>query len=305
MAVLVPAVVSFFAAGGAAGIAAAAGAVATGAAGLGAFATLATVAGGFLSTIGGLTKNQKLAKFGGYLSLAGGIGQVANSLMGGASSSLVSEAAKESAEGLSGTALGEAAGEGAAEALSKGIPVGELGGEVAKNAASAGGSALGPPGEMLASGGGEVAGQALTMDAIQQQPSIMEQARLARQPTLDMGFGNTGLTAPGATVQGAQAAAMPSKLAGAASEIKDAGHLQSLLDRAGQAAGNVGQFVKDNKELVIVGSQLLQGGMGAYARKAEWDDQMSLMDARRRRLNQPIRLGQMAAPTVQPLPIGG
>lgn len=299
MAVIVPAVVSFFAAGGAAGIAAAGAAVAAGTAGLAAYATLATVAGGFLSTIGGLTKNQKLAKFGGYLSLAGGIGQVANSLMGGASSSLVSEAAKESAEGLSGTALGEAAGEGAAEALSKGIPVGEIGGEVAKNAASAGGSALGPPGEMLASGGGEVAGQALTMDAIQQQPSIMEQARLARQPALDMGFGNTGLTAPGATVP------VSSPLAGYASEIKDAGHLQSLLDRAGQAAGNVGQFVKDNKELVTIGGDLLKGGMGAYARQAEWDDQMSLMDARRRRLNQPIRLGQMAAPTVQPLPIGG
>lgn len=299
MAVIVPAVVSFFAAGGAAGIAAAGAAVAAGTAGLAAYATLATVAGGFLSTIGGLTKNQKLAKFGGYLSLAGGIGQVANSLMGGASSSLVSEAAKEGADSMAGTALGEAAGEGAAEALSKGIPVGEIGGEVAKNAASAGGSALGLPGEMLASGGGEVAGQALTMDAIQQQPSIMEQARLARQPTLDMGFGNTGLTAPGATVP------VSSPLAGYASEIKDAGHLQSLLDRAGQAAGKVGQFVKDNKELVTIGGDLLKGGMGVYARQAEWDDQMSLMDARRRRLNQPIRLGQMAAPTVQPLPMGG
>lgn len=300
MAVLVPAVVSFFAAGGAAGIAAAGAAVAAGTAGLAAYATLATVAGGFLSTIGGLTKNQKLAKFGGYLSLAGGIGQVANSMMGGASSSLVSEAAKESAEGLSGTALGEAAGEGAAEALSKGIPVGELGGEVAKNAASAGGSALGPPGEMLASGGGEVAGQALTMDAIQQQPSIMEQARLARQPALDMGFGNTGLTAPGATV-----AAMPSKLAGVASEIQNPSHLQSLLDSGSNSLGKVGAFLKDNKELATIGGDLLKGGMGVYARQAEWDDQMSLMDARRRRLNQPIRLGQMVAPAVQPLPIGG
>lgn len=300
MAVLVPAVVSFFAAGGAAGIAAAGAAVAAGTAGLAAYATLATVAGGFLSTIGGMTKNQKLAKFGGYLSLAGGIGQVANSMMGGASSSLVSEAAKESAEGLSGTALGEAAGEGAAEALSKGIPVGELGGEVAKNAASAGGSALGPPGEMLASGGGEVAGQALTMDAIQQQPSIMEQARLARQPALDMGFGNTGLTAPGATV-----AAMPSKLAGVASEIQNPSHLQSLLDSGSNSLGKVGAFLKDNKELATIGGDLLKGGMGVYARQAEWDDQMSLMDARRRRLNQPIRLGQMVAPAVQPLPIGG
>lgn len=300
MAVIVPAVVSFFAAGGAAGIAAAGAAVAAGTAGLAAYATLATVAGGFLSTIGGLTKNQKLAKFGGYLSLAGGIGQVANSMMGGASSSLVSEAAKESAEGLSGTALGEAAGEGAAEALSKGIPVGEIGGEVAKNAASAGGSALGPPGEMLASGGGEVAGQALTMDAIQQQPSIMEQARLARQPTLDMGFGQTGLTAPGATV-----AAMPSKLAGVASEIQNPSHLQSLLDSGSNSLGKVGAFLKDNKELATIGGDFLKGGMGVYARQAEWDDQMSLMDARRRRLNQPIRLGQMVAPAVQPLPIGG
>lgn len=303
MAVLVPAVVSFFAAGGAAGIAAAGAAVAAGTAGLAAYATLATVAGGFLSTIGGLTKNQKLAKFGGYLSLAGGIGQVANSLMGGASSSLVSEAAKESAEGLSGTALGEAAGESAAEALSKGIPVGEIGGEVAKNAASAGGSALGPPGEMLASGGGEVAGQALTMDAIQQQPSIMEQARLARQPTLDMGFGNTGLTAPGATVQGAQAAAMPSKLAGAASEIQNPSHLQSLLDSGSNNLGKVGAFLKDNKELV----QLVGSGVEAMTdpRREMFDAQMSLMEQRRRRLNQPIRLGQMAAPTVQPLPMGG
>ena len=298
MAVIVPAVVSFFAAGGAAGIAAAGAAVAAGTAGLAAYATLATVAGGFLSTIGGLTKNQKLAKFGGYLSLAGGIGQVANSLMGGASSSLVSEAAKESAEGLSGTALGEAAGEGAAEALSKGIPVGELGGEVAKNAASAGGSALGPPGEMLASGGGEVAGQALTMDAIQQQPSIMEQARIARQPTLDMGFGQTGLTAPGATV-----AAMPSKLAGVASEIQNPSHLQSLLDSGSNSLGKVGSFLKNNKELV----QLVGSGVEAMTdpRREMFDAQMSLMEQRRRRLNQPIRLGQMAAPTVQPLPVMG
>ncbi len=301
MAVIVPAVVSFFAAGGAAGIAAAGAAVAAGTAGLAAYATLATVAGGFLATIGGLTKNQKLAKFGGYLSLAGGVGQIAGSLMG-AGSAAAGEVAKEGAEAIADGAAADVATEGAASLFDASSAVGEQAAGQATNAAGSAGSALGPPGEMLAAGG-QQAGSAMSVEALN-QPSLIDQARMVKTPALDMGFGTTGLTAPAGSPVSMPLTGSENALAGMAAQIQNPSHLKSLLDN-GNALNKVGGFLKNNKELATIGGDLLKGGMGVYARQAEWDDQMSLMDARRRRLNQPIRLGQMVAPAVQPLPIGG
>lgn len=299
MAVLVPAVVSFFAAGGAAGIAAAAGAVAAGTATLGAFATLATVAGGFLSTIGGLTKNQKLAKFGGYLSLAGGVGQIAGSLMG-AGSAAAGEVAKEGAEAIADGAAADVATEGAASLFDASSAVGEQAAGQATNAAGSAGSALGPPGEMLAAGG-QQAGSAMSVEALN-QPSLIDQARMVKTPALDMGFGTTGLTAPAGSPVSMPLTGSENALAGMAAQIQNPSHLKSLLDN-GNALNKVGGFLKNNKELV----QLVGSGVEAITdpRREMFDAQMSLMEQRRRRLNQPIRLGQMAAPTVQPLPMGG
>lgn len=299
MAVLVPAVVSFFAAGGAAGIAAAGAAVAAGTAGLAAYATLATVAGGFLSTIGGLTKNQKLAKFGGYLSLAGGVGQIAGSLMG-AGSAAAGEVAKEGAEAIADGAAADVATEGAASLFDASSAVGEQAAGQATNAAGSAGSALGPPGEMLAAGG-QQAGSAMSVEALN-QPSLIDQARMVKTPALDMGFGTTGLTAPAGSPVSMPLTGSENALAGMAAQIQNPSHLQSLLD-SGNALNKVGGFLKNNKELV----QLVGSGVEAITdpRREMFDAQMSLMEQRRRRLNQPIRLGQMAAPTVQPLPIGG
>lgn len=303
MAVLVPAVVSFFAAGGAAGIAAAGAAVAAGTAGLAAYATLATVAGGFLSTIGGLTKSQKLAKFGGYLSLAGGVGQIAGSLMG-AGSAAAGEVAKEGAEAIADGAAADVATEGAASLFDASSAVGEqAAGQAAgqaANAAGSAGSALGPPGEMLAAGG-QQAGSAMSVEALN-QPSLIDQARMVKTPALDMGFGTTGLTAPAGSPVSMPLTGSENALAGMAAQIQNPSHLQSLLD-SGNALNKVGGFLKNNKELV----QLVGSGVEAITdpRREMFDAQMSLMEQRRRRLNQPIRLGQMAAPTVQPLPIGG
>lgn len=299
MAVLVPAVVSFFAAGGAAGIAAAAGAVAAGTATLGAFATLATVAGGFLSTIGGLTKNQKLAKFGGYLSLAGGVGQIAGSLMG-AGSAAAGEVAKEGAEAIADGAAADVATEGAASLFDASSAVGEQAAGQATNAAGSAGSALGPPGEMLAAGG-QQAGSAMSVEALN-QPSLIDQARMVKTPALDMGFGTTGLTAPAGSPVSMPLTGSENALAGMAAQIQNPSHLKSLLDN-GNALNKVGGFLKNNKELV----QLVGSGVEAITdpRREMFDAQMSLMEQRRRRLNQPIRLGQMAAPTVQPLPVMG
>lgn len=276
MAVLIPAVVSFVAAGGAAGIAAAAGAVAAGTAGLAAYATLATVAGGFLSTVGGLTKNQKLAKIGGYLSLAGGVGQIASGLMSGAassgSSSMVSDAAAEAAaaESAFSSGLSESASASVGDVAS-GAGLGELGAGSVQQAA-----------ETASQFGGEAA--QLGLPAANEAPTLMQMAQQSKVPQLDMGFGNNMLMQPAGTE------AALGKIQAIGGEIKNQSHLQNLLDSMGNGLGKVGQFVKDNKELVQLGGQVVQGGMDAYSRQSMLDEQMNLMEQRRRRLNSPIRM---------------
>lgn len=302
MAVILPAVAGWLAAGGAAGIAAAGTAVMAGTAGLAAYATLATVAGGFLSTIGGLTKNQKLAKIGGYLSLAGGVGQIASSLIG-AGSAAAGEAAKTAGEEiLADSAVIEAAKggatEGAASLFDASTAVGEQAAGQAANAGTAG-NMLGPPGEMLNAGG--QAGSAMSIESLN-QPSFMDQARMAKTPTMDMGFGASGLTSPAGSPVAMPMTGSQQALAEMAAQIKGPAHLQSLLD-SGNALNKVGTFLKDNKELV----QLVGSGVEAVTdpRREMFDAQMSLMDQRRRRLNQPVRLGQLTQPAVQPLPVMG
>ncbi len=293
MAVLIPAVVSFVAAGGAAGIAAAAGAVAAGTAGLAAYATLATVAGGFLSTVGGLTKNQKLAKIGGYLSLAGGVGQIASSVMGGAassaSSSLVSDAASEAAaaEAAFNSGVSETASAGLGDIASQ-ASLGELG------ARSAAQEAAGTAAAQLGGQAAEAGSSAFTLPGA--QPNLLELAQGSGAPQLDMGFGNSIVTQSGGT---AGTAAL-GKLQAVGSEIQNQGHLQNLLDTMGNGANKLGQFTKNNKELVQLGGQFLQGGMKAYSEQAAMDEQLNLLEQRRRRLNSPIRM-LYANSNVQPL----
>lgn len=290
MAVIIPAVVSFVAAGGAAGIAAAAGAVAAGTAGLAAYATMATVAGGFLSTVGGLTKNQKLAKIGGYLSLAGGVGQIASGLMSGAAGagtdSLVSDAASEAAaaEAAFNSGVSETASASLGDVAS-GASLGELGAQsAAQEAAQLGGQAAADAGAA-----------AFTLPSA--QPNLLELAQGSAAPQLDMGFGTNVLTQPG----GVGNAAM-GKLQAVGSEIKNQGHLQNLLDTMGNGANKLGEFTKNNKELVQLGGQFLQGGMKAYSDQAAMDEQLNLLEQRRRRLNSPIRM-LYANSNVQPLSI--
>lgn len=273
-----------------------------GTAGLAAYATLATVAGGFLSTIGGLTKNQKLAKIGGYLSLAGGVGQIASSLMG-AGSAAAGEAAKTAGEEiLADSAVIEAAKggatEGAASLFDASTAVGE---QAAGQAANAGTAAnmLGPPGEMLNAGG--QAGSAMSIESLN-QPSFMEQARMAKTPAMDMGFGASGLTSPAGSPVAMPMTGSQQALAEMAAQIKGPAHLQSLLD-SGNALNKVGSFLRDNKELV----QLVGSGIEAVTdpRAEQFDAQMNLIEQRRRRLNQPIKLGYVGQPAVQPLPVMG
>lgn len=294
MAVIVPAVMAFAAAGGTvAGVAAAL----TGAAG---FATFATVAGGMLSTIGGLTKSKTLSKIGGIMSLVGGVASLANAASGAASG------AAEAAGSELATAAGEAAAESAAASGSL-IPDGSLG-ATADTLGSLGatGGSLAPAADAAAGAAANATGASNAMDL--ESFSFMDQARLAKTPIEAVGG-----SAAGGTTQ-PQAAGSPGtgRLAQVATEIKDTGHLQSLLDKTGQGLNSLGTFVKNNKELVQIGGQLVQGGVQAHERQAEWDAQMNLIEQRRRRLNSPIALryapqatgGQAGAP-MQLGPIGG
>lgn len=268
MAFVVPAVISFVAAGG---TAAAVGAALTGAAG---FATFATVAGGFIASAGMLTKNKTLTKIGSIMSLAGGLTNLASAAMDKIGEAAVTSAADDA---LAASAADKVAKDAVTESLVSemaGQPVGSLGAEAVQQAGGV---------QPLALSGHEAAATGMPQN-------LMEQARALQMPTATESVG---------------AAAQPGvsqALVDAGQQIKDSGSLTKIMDGAKQAAGGVGKFLKDNKELALIGGQVLSGGMQAAERANEFDQQMNLMDQRRKRLNQVVQLGTPSVGLANPAP---
>lgn len=278
MPMVIPAVVAFAAAGGTvAGVAAAL----TGAAG---FATFATVAGGFLTSAGMITKNKTLTKIGSVLGIAGAVTSLASSLASGASSAAGSAAADGATE-----AVTEAAKESATEALKNEMAssaVGETIGQAGTEAASQAGQTLGT----AAGNATNAAAGGAPLAIAEPGANLMDLAR----GTSDYGLVSRGLESASVITDTAQNQAL-GKLAEAGSQIQNKTALDSILEKVSGA----GQWMKNNKELVQVGGQALAGGMQSYQQGQQFDEQMNLLEARRRRLNQPVVLG------IQPIKIGG
>lgn len=294
MAFVIPAVAAFAAAGGTvAGVAAAL----TGAAG---FATFATVAGGFMASAGMLTGNKTLTKVGSYLGIAGAVTGIASSLAEGASSAWAGtgEAAGTEA-GLAESAAGSDAAQFGKYAKTPGADV------VGQAGANAGQQAGSQAGQLAAEATNATGGSALTLNAdpylsALDQPgqNLLEQARLTKalpvqdagMSTLvdgsDYGLMTRNAATPSGLTQGLQDSAL-SRIAEAGQQIPNRTALDTILDKI----GGVGRWVKDNKELVQVGGQMLGSGMQSYQQGQQFDAQMNLLNQRRARLNQPVALG--------------
>lgn len=254
MAFVIPAVVSFVAAGG---TAAAVGAALTGAAG---FATFATVAGGFIASAGMLTKNKTLTKIGSIMGLAGGLANLASSAMDKLGEAAVNSAADDA---LAASAADKVAKNAVTDSLVSEMaskPVGSLGAEVAQQAGGV---------QPLALSAHEASATGLPQN-------LMDQAR--------------ALQMPAATSQAAQPG-VSQALVDAGQQIKDSSSLTKIVEGAKQTAGGVGKFLKENKELALIGGQVLAGGMQSAERANEFDQKMNLMEQRRRRMNQVVQMG--------------
>jgi hypothetical protein len=256
-------------------------AAATASAGVAAFAAATTmvgmitagmmVAGAAMTAIGTLTGNKNLTKWGGIVSLAGGVGNI----LSGAASSTASavgeastgatDAASNASSGLSGSSTTGATG-GAESALTGTEAVTPVvGGE---QAAAVAGEAATPA--LAGEGQGLIAGQMTTPAGA---------AELAT-PAVDTTI--TGAAEAAAPVQGADAvaAANPTPVnAPTRAEELLAGYtertptaLESLQNMGSKAA----QFAKGNKELVQAGAGLVQGAMQQKAQGDMLDERMRL-----------------------------
>lgn len=268
MAVVLPIISAFSAISAAGGI---------GAALTAGFSSFAAVAGGFMAGAGILTGNKSLQKLGGLMSLAGGV----SSMLGSAGSA--AEGASAAWDGA-----GSAAGSDAAQFGKYASDAGGL----AEAGAAAGDSLsmLAPPGGSLGTSpfidptGAADATQSLVPQL--EGGGLMEQARLARTPV-----GGLLDTQSGALAQ--PMGGPLNALQEAASQIKSADHMQSLLGRL----GNVGKFVKDNKELVSLAGSALSSVYDPQREQFDW--QRNLMAQRRNNLNSPVSLINNPTPKVQ------
>lgn len=246
-----------------------------------------SVAGGVLAGVGALTGKKDLVKLGGLFSLgsaaAGALG------VGGAS-----------------TGIGGAAGatEGGAAVAGEGLQAGQMT-EGIKGFGDTAALKEGAANYSLGGGGGS--GQGLMMQKAQQfatqaaQPSSLVADASGLSAAGSGGGGSlAGVQAPGLTptvsaptdytlasaVQGAKP--LPASAAGITQN-----DLQSVLSKGWQRAQemlkNTGQFVKDNKELAMIGGQALTSMYGPQAEQMSY--QRSIMDRINRNLNSPVRLG--------------
>jgi hypothetical protein len=283
------------------------------------------VAGGAMTIIGTVTGNQKLAKIGGLVSLAGGIGGLASGAWEKLSSDLASSSAAEasSAWDAAGSAAGSDAAQfakyaapgadtaasvagavgdtaGAAASASEGIISSNLGGmaEPLMAAESQLGSGLAGSADSAVSSAGpitEAAQVGAVSDLAAAQPSIAAPNVAAPSvPTVDGGamdtaFGKYGNQA-GPGVLDAQNAAL--------SAAKNPAAPQGLWAKYGAP---VAGFMNQNPGAAMVAGQALSGGAQGYMQQQAQKDAIAArtaeLEAQRDRLNKSILALKM--PTFQ------
>lgn len=252
---------------------AAAGSVAAAVGTLGGFLS---VAGGVLTGIGVLTGEKDLLKLGGVMSLGSGLANLA----GGAA-----EAGAEASS--SWDAADSAAGSDAAQFAKHASPDG------ASLTSATEGSTLGNIG---APSMPQV--QIDELGATQGGGSLMQRAA-------DMRSGGLNAGTDAVTEMAARPLAKMDPVTSAGQSM-DSSTMQSILDSAWQktkALGSgVGDFVKNNKELVAIGGSVLNSMYGPEAEQLDW--QKGILARRLRNLNSQVRLGRIGT-TPNPAPIAG
>lgn len=239
----------------------------------------AMVVGGVMTGLGVLTKNEKLSKIGGVLSLAGGIGNLAaNALKTGAQTAAGGMTGAAAEGGTASTQLSQTAASSgtSAGAASTG---GALAGDAAGAAGAAGAGATTAAASPLAQSGG-----ALSADA-----GSMYSAG-ATQGGNSLAAGGIGETA----AAGAQASG-----AGTTSVLKN-------------MSGSIADFVKQNKELVSAASGIIGGAMKSYQESKALEQIRKDEEKRRRQYNDSMdfELNRMHNPDAQvhgvlpPAPVG-
>lgn len=275
MAAAIPVIASFMAAGEAIAVAGSLGGAL-----LGSVSGFLTVASAALTGIGALTGRKDLLKLGGFMALGGGIANMAG--LG-------------AAEGVAASSAWDAAGSAA------GSDAAQFGKYAQPTTAAADTAAATATAPMSA------ATEAMY------QPSLSELAQKYGQPDAAQGSGymnpadadqalaqkslqQRALESRGAPVQAT--APLDPLTAGADRVAQGAqgmtsnqlnSYLQSAWDKTGQALGNIGKVVKDNKELAMIGGNVLSSMYGPQAEALDWNK--SLMARRTRNLNNPVRLG--------------
>lgn len=239
--------------------------IAAGAATLGGFLS---IAGGVLLGVGAITGKEDLLKIGGILSLGG----AAATAVGGSSAA----AGGEASAAFDGA--GSAAGSDAAQfgkygwqdptltSASQGSTVGTIGAEAMKAATTDPSTGiLGYAQRLGGTGGGTT--QAATTSAL---------SATANQP------------AAGVVSQYVD----PVQAAGATMDAPTMNSiLQSAWDKTKALGTGVGDFVRNNKELVQLGGGILQGMYGPQAEQMDFERQA--YERRMRNLNSPVALGRL------------
>ena len=281
MAAAIPVIASFMAAGEAIAVAGSLGGAL-----LGSVSGFLTVASAALTGIGALTGRKDLLKLGGFMALGGGIANMA----------------------------GLGAAEGVAAAAQEAANASWSAGGAAEVAGGAGVQATSPiAGAAAADTAATATGPMSAATEAMYQPSLSELAQKYGQPDAAQGSGymnpadadqalaqkslqQRALESRGAPVQAT--APLDPLTAGADRVAQGAqgmtsnqlnSYLQSAWDKTGQALGNIGKVVKDNKELAMIGGNVLSSMYGPQAEALDWNK--SLMARRTRNLNNPVRLG--------------
>lgn len=284
------------------------GAFATGvaaiAAGTATFAAYATVAGTVLGGIGLLTDNKDISRLGGVLSLAGGLADSGMFGGGDAGGAAAESAAKESfrTSELLADKAAEASGTGGMDFMAgqgaSGVANGASANFDAGQAVRDFGSDAINPGAQQTAGNGSLWDKAQGMAGNNGAESSLLGANptnvnpLSTDPTGALGGGYEN--ANPYVQQQIQTAGKTSAMQRAASETTG-NDVSSYIKKAlkansapGGSTTGLGAWVRDNKELVSLGGQMLQGMYGPQAE--ELDYYKKIAERRRANLNSPVRV---------------
>ena len=211
----------------------------------------AMIGGGVLSGIGALTGNAKLQKWGGVLSLAGGIGGLATGAWSSTASSVAEQSARESFRAA------ELGAQSAADAL---------GGAAGGLADAAGGLAQANAGSDL--------GMLNSMTGAQPAPMAAGAGAGAGAPSVTA----PSVSMPSGVNLGSQGGVMQTMTKAA----DGGGMLSSLGDKVKPAF----DWMEKNPRITQAGTGLLTAGLSGYAQQQAVKDQMRLQDEAQARARQ-------------------